>query len=82
MLPEEFCTRMKEMLADEYQAFLESYDLPKYQSLRLNPLKKSPDEILRDLPFELKKVPWTTNGYYYKEEDKPGRHPYHDAGVY
>lgn len=82
MLPEEFCIRMKEMLADEYQAFLESYDLPKYQSLRLNPLKKSPDEILRDLPFELKKVPWTTNGYYYNEEEKPGRHPYHEAGVY
>ena len=66
MLPEEFCIRMKEMLAEEYPAFLESYDLPKYQSLRLNPLKKSPAEILRDLPFELKKVPWTTNGYYYK----------------
>ena len=40
MLPVEFCERMKQMLGqDEYDAFLQSYDEPKYQGLRFNPLK-------------------------------------------
>ena len=37
MLPEQFCVRMKEMLGEEYAAFYASYDLPKYQALRINP---------------------------------------------
>ena len=39
MLPEQFCERMKEMLGAEYADFFASYDLPKYQALRINPLK-------------------------------------------
>ncbi len=30
----------------------------------------------------LKKVPWAENGYYYQPEDQPGKHPFHEAGVY
>ena len=30
----------------------------------------------------LERVPWTENGYYYNEEAHPGRHPYHQAGLY
>lgn len=33
-------------------------------------------------PFHLAKVPWAENGYYYDKEDQPGKHPYHEAGVY
>ena len=43
MLPEQFCMRMKEMLGEEYAAFYASYDLPKYQALRINPLKTERD---------------------------------------
>ena len=25
---------------------------------------------------------WSENGFYYEKEDTPGKHPYHDAGVY
>lgn len=32
--------------------------------------------------FHLKKVSWAENGYYYAKEDQPGKHPYHEAGVY
>lgn len=27
-------------------------------------------------------VPWAENGYYYEAEDQPGKHPYHEAGLY
>ena len=82
MLPVDFCDRMKKMLGDEYEAFIASYEKPKFQSLRLNPLKGDSQDFFEKNPFNLKKVPWTTNGYYYSEEDFPGKHPYHEAGVY
>ena len=82
MLPEQFCVRMKEMLGEEYAAFYASYDLPKYHALRINPLKTERDTFLQQAPFSLNRVPWTTNGYYYSGNDQPGRHPYHEAGVY
>ena len=47
MLPEQFCVRMKEMLGEEYAAFYTSYDLPKYQALRINPLKTERDTFLQ-----------------------------------
>lgn len=73
---------MKEMLGEGYAAFYASYDLPKYQALRINPLKTERDTFLQQAPFSLNRVPWTTNGYYYSGNDQPGRHPYHEAGVY
>ena len=82
MLPVDFCDRMKKMLGDEYEAFIASYEKPKFQSLRLNPLKGDSQDFFEKNPFNLKKVPWTINGYYYSEEDFPGKHPYHEAGVY
>lgn len=38
-LPEPFLTRMRQMLGDEYEAFLNSYDQPAARGLRLNLLK-------------------------------------------
>lgn len=32
--------------------------------------------------FRLTPVPWAENGFYYEAEDAPGKHPYHEAGVY
>ncbi len=34
------------------------------------------------LPFHLRPVPWAEDGFYYEEQDTPGKHPYHEAGVY
>ena len=30
----------------------------------------------------LTRVPWTEEGYYYEPGDQPGKHPYHDGGLY
>ena len=83
MLPEAFTDRMQEMLsAEEYQAFLKSYGEPKKQALRLNPLKGDSGRFLELCPFSLTRVPWEENGYYFDSEDRPGKHPFHEAGVY
>lgn len=98
MLPEAFLNRMKDMLGEEFEDFLASFEQEKYQALRLNTLKKNADgknaahwwsdaesrgtaEQTQDC-FHLQKVPWAENGYYYEKEDQPGKHPYHEAGVY
>lgn len=82
MLPQQFLDRMEKMLGEEYPDFLACYDRPKHHSLRVNHLKGTDEALKEKTDFLLKKVPWTENGYYYKEEDRPGRHPFHEAGVY
>lgn len=98
MLPEAFLARMQQMLGDEYEAFLESFENEKYQALRLNALKINTDgrsvaQVFGNVDSScgsapnvsfahLTKVPWAENGYYYESSDQPGKHPYHDAGVY
>ena len=54
-LPVEFTDRMRELLGEEYDAFIESYQEPRHHALRLNTLKISP-EILR---FPGSRMPFT-----------------------
>lgn len=83
MLPEEFCERMYQMLGhQEYQAFSHSYEQERHQGLRWNPLKTAEDVFVHRSGFHLTPVPWSPYGYYYAGEDTPGKHPYHEAGVY
>jgi len=82
MLPQAFTDRMKQMLQDEYSDFVKSYEETKNQALRLNPLKGDGGRFLELCPFHLSPVRWNKDGYYYDEEDKPGKHPYHEAGAY
>lgn len=82
MLPQDFLDRMEQMLGEEYSAFLESYEKERYQSLRINTLKADRQRFLEQASFNLTSVPWAKNGFYYEKEDTPGKHPYHEAGVY
>lgn len=82
MLPQSFTERMQEMLKDEYPLFLQSFEQKNYQSLRFNPLKGSRVDFLMKNPFSLSPVEWEENGFYYRQTDQPGKHPYHEAGVY
>lgn len=82
MLPEQFLDRMKQMLGEEFPAFLESYEQEKYQALRINPQKTTIASFMKKSSFLKKPVPWEKNGFYYDGKDTPGKHPYHAAGVY
>lgn len=82
MLPQEFLDRMRQMLGEEYSAFVESYEKEKYQALRVNALKADCKRLKEEAVFSLEPVPWEPNGFYYGKEDAPGKHPYHEAGVY
>lgn len=82
MLPQEFMDRMRDMLGEEYPAFEKSYEQEKYQALRVNPLKAERKHFAGESGFSLSPVPWEKNGFYYGAEERPGKHPYHEAGVY
>lgn len=82
MLPKEFTERMEQMLGEDFPAFLASFEEPRYQALRINRMKADEEEFLAKAPFSLKPVPWAAGGYYYDAGDTPGKHPYHEAGVY
>lgn len=81
-LPELFLKRMEQMLGEDYAFFLESYEKSKVQALRINH-RKDPLESVRDkTDFFEDPVLWAKGGYYYREDAKPGKHPFHEAGVY
>lgn len=81
-LPLEFTSRMKDMLGNQYQDFINSYENPRCFGLRVNTLKISPEEFLERSPFSLRKIPWIPNGFFYSSQDHPARHPYYQAGLY
>ena len=90
-LPIEFEKKMKAFLGDEWDDFLYSYDNNRFQALRFNTLKvgknKSVEEEIAGIMDKLcipmdKKVTWANDAYYYDEEKRPGKHPYHEMGLY
>nr|WP_281423169.1 RsmB/NOP family class I SAM-dependent RNA methyltransferase [Paenibacillus oenotherae] len=84
-LPQTFIDNMQAILGSQTDSFLNSYNEPRTYGLRLNPLKAAAlDKILPALTeqFGLQPIPWCATGYYYNEEFRPGKHPYHAAGLY
>ena len=81
-LPQEFENRMQDMLKEAYPAFLRSYEDDKYQAFRVNAHKAQCDDVAKNSSFHLAQIPWEKNGFYYESEDTPGKHPWHEAGVY
>lgn len=79
MLPPAFLDRVRQQLGQSYEAFLASYDRPRALGLRLNPLKTDRPPTL---PFTLSPLPWAACGFWYPPEERPGLHPWHEAGLY
>lgn len=81
-LPEQFSKRMKNLLGTEYEDFLGCYQQEKKQGLRVNTGKISVEDFLKITPFTLTPIPWTENGFFYREEDRVTRHPHYYGGLY
>lgn len=73
---------MKELLKEDYEDYLASFEEKRLYGLRINTLKISVEDFLKISPFELEPIPWIENGFYFHEEDKPAKHPYYFAGLY
>lgn len=86
-LPKAYLSRMQTLLSEEYEAFLSSYEEKPKKGLRFH-TGKARKETIEQLKekWRLRPVPWCESGYYYEEDEaagiRPGKSPYHDAGVF
>ena len=82
--PADFLAKMRSLLsADEYDAFVAAYDRPPVAGLRVNTLKIAPAEFTTLAPFSLAPLgDWEPAAFAVADDSRPGRHPYHDAGLY
>ncbi|RMG93540.1 MAG: hypothetical protein D6706_15130 [Chloroflexi bacterium] len=81
--PKPFLQKMKRLLGAEFDAFAESYTKPAHIGLRVNTLKVRVSDFISKLPFSLTPVgAYEPAGFIVGEWERPGRHPYHAAGVY
>lgn len=81
-LPIKFSTKMKEMLGEDYDNYLASFEEDAHQGLRVNTAKISVEDFLKLSPYKLENVPWCPNGFYYDKTEKPAKNPLYFAGLY
>jgi 16S rRNA C967 or C1407 C5-methylase (RsmB/RsmF family)/NOL1/NOP2/fmu family ribosome biogenesis protein len=82
--PPEFLSKMRALLPEEeFEAFVATFDEPPRVGLRVNTLKISVADFISIAPFPLAPVgEWDPAGFIVTGDSRPGRHPYHDAGLY
>ena len=81
-LPMEFLEQMKNMLGEAYPDYLESFSHPAHSALRVNTGKISVEEFRQKTGWNLRPVPWVSNGFYYEDAANPAKHPHYYAGLY
>lgn len=81
-LPADYTAQMKQLLGDDYQAYLTSLEQPPLSAIRINTLKIAVHDFLAISPFKLMPVPWASDGFYVKEDSALAKHPYYHAGLY
>ena len=57
-LPEKYLNSMKDMLKDDFDDYLESFNDKRLYGLRVNNLKISTEDFLKISPFKLTPIPW------------------------
>ena len=82
-LPADFLEDMKEILKDEFDEFLASYEDEPAYGLRVNSLKGVSVDTLRNKGnFTLEEVSWCSDGFYALKTERPGMSVFHEAGAF
>ena len=79
-LPDDFTKRMKTLLGDEYDEYIDSLSKEPVKAFRVNKAKISIADFEKINPFGNQKIPYVDGGYYL-DFDKVGNHPFHHAGM-
>lgn len=83
ILPQHFLEDMQHILEpEEFTCFIDSYKQERSYGMRYNPLKLSQIDFEKKMPYHLRPVPWTKEGYWYQALEQPGKSIYHEAGAY
>lgn len=82
-LPDAFVDKMKHLLGDEFDDYIQCYNEKRLYGLRVNTKKISVEEFKKICPFSIEQIPWIDNGFYYDGETvQAAKHPYYFAGLY
>lgn len=81
MIPAAFLHRMREMLGEEFDAFLAALETPSVRALRVNRQKAGSEAVLSALGIPPRPVPYFPDCFYLADGEKPGGHPLHHAGA-
>lgn len=82
-LPKAFEDKMRELLPEDYDRYVQCFEEPRHYGLRVNTKKISVEDFLKIAPWPLIPVPWISNGFYYDgDKIQPAKHPYYFAGLY
>ncbi len=79
-LPESFERRMKILLGNDFDKYIQSLDENPVKGFRVNTDKISIEDFEKINIFGTEKIPYVENGFYLDYE-KAGNHPYHHAGM-
>ena len=81
--PAAFLDECREILKDEFPAFLRALALPPRRALRLNPQRNGAEQAAAPfLPDSAPRVPWEPLGRYLAADAKPGAGIAHAAGAF
>lgn len=83
-IPAGFASHMRELLGDEYDELESALLSDRSFGLRVNPLKFNKERALglRDELGITDVIKWCDEGFYYNEEARPGKSPFHEAGAF
>lgn len=82
MIPEGFKEKIKDVLGDEYPAFIEALETKEaVRGMRANLIKTTPEKLRSDGEFLLEPTGYVDNGFILREERAMGASPYHHAGM-
>jgi NOL1/NOP2/sun family putative RNA methylase len=79
--PAEFRARIAELLGEESKAFFAALADPP-TGLRVNTLRVRGEHFREISPFVLTPLTYPEGGFLLEGDGRPGRHPYHAAGLY
>lgn len=96
-LPRSYVDAMKELLEEDYDAYIKSLDEKPYVGIRTNLLKLTEEKLKEILDRDFKEIPWVKEGFYFEEEKgvlttpslsniekikSISKNPYYFAGLY
>lgn len=82
MIPEGFKVKMKNILGDEYPAFIDALEnRDAVRGMRANLIKTTAEKLVADGEFDIEPLSYVDNGFILREERQMGASPYHHAGM-
>ncbi len=77
---EEYLARMKSILNDKYDLYINALKEKPLRSIRLNNIDY--DTFIKNIDMDLEKIEYDIDGYYLNNDKKYGNHPYHHLGAF